>query len=425
MPSHGTHKNYSISVFYLHVDDRSAYHCIMVSFCPAVQLVLLAGALHRSIFKSISSDYSSHRRRFGFKSDAGIPLSPIFRVADFKSDHVKLIRPFKLGSLELPSNVFCAPLAGCSDLPFRRMTTAYTPGLVYCEMVKMDALVRHDPHTYRLLDYEAGMHPIGAQLCGSKIELAGTSAKILEELGFDVIDFNCGCPVDKVTKDGSGSGMLKNLDLIGEMLMRMIVAVNIPVTIKIRAGWDENSIVGPQIVKIAHEAGAAAVAIHGRTREQAYKGRANWDWIRQCKEACPEMLIIGNGDLFDAENVENMFEVAACDAVLLSRGTFGTPWIIEDVYRRLAHEPAIIRAPLDYRDALLQHLEYIQQYHPPRKAAMDLRRVGCWYLKRGQGTRKLREAINRSKTVEEIRSFIVDYPWHETDFSLPTSLIFE
>jgi nifR3 family TIM-barrel protein len=222
-----------------------------------------------------------------------------------------------------------------------------------------------------------------------------------------------------VTKDGSGSGMLKNLDLVGEILTNMIRAVKIPVTIKIRAGWDENSIVGPQIVKIAESAGAAAVAIHGRTREQGYSGQANWDWIRACKAAVPNMIIIGNGDLFDAEKVEKMFDVTGCDAALLARGTFGTPWIIEDVYRRLSGEIPLIRTSFDYRDALLQHVEYVRQYHHPRKAAMDLRRIGCWYLKRGQGTRKLREMINRSRTLEEIRVLIHDYPWHETDFSAP------
>lgn len=330
-----------------------------------------------------------------------------------------LKQPFKLGSIELPSNIFCAPLAGCSDLPFRRMTSAYRPGLIYCEMVKMDALIRHDPHTYRLLDYEHSMHPIGAQLCGSKPKFAGPSAKIIEDLGFDVIDFNCGCPVDKVTKDGSGSGMLKNLGLIGDILSEMVAAVKIPVTIKIRAGWDEDSIVAPQIAKIAHEAGAAAIAIHGRTREQAYRGNANWDWIRACKAAVPNMTIIGNGDLFDAENVESMFQETGCDAVLIARGTFGSPWIIEDIYRRLSGESIPHRSSFDYRDALLQHIEHIRTYHPGRKAAMDLRRVGCWYLKKGEGTRKLRESINKSKTLEEIQAYILEYHWHETDFSLP------
>jgi nifR3 family TIM-barrel protein len=302
------------------------------------------------------------------------------------------------------------------------MTSAYQPGLVYCEMVKMDALVRHDPHTYRLLDYEASMHPIGAQLCGSKPKLAGKTAKILEELGFDVIDLNCGCPVDKVTKDGSGSGMLKNLDLIGDVLSEMIAAVKIPVTVKIRAGWDEKSLVGPQIVQIAEKAGAKAIAVHGRTREQGYKGPANWEWIKECKQAANNILVIGNGDLFDAPSVERMFLETGCDAALLSRGTFGTPWIIEDAYRHLSGEPALIRSALDYRDALLQHLEYVSLYHPPRKAAMDLRRIGCWYLKKGQGTRRLRESLNKSRTLEEIRELILNYPWQETDFSTPELL---
>jgi len=328
-----------------------------------------------------------------------------------------LKRPFKFGSLELPSNIFCAPLAGCSDLPFRRMTSAYQPGLVYCEMVKMDALVRQDFNTFRMLDYEASMHPIGAQLCGSKPQLAGKSAKILEDLGFDVIDLNCGCPVDKVTKDGSGSGMLKNLQIVGEVLSNIIAAVKIPVTIKIRAGWDEDSIVGPEIVKIAEKAGAKAIAIHGRTREQGYSGKANWDWIRDCKQVAEKILVIGNGDLFDAEAVERMFHHTGCDAVLLSRGTFGTPWIIEDVYRRLSGEPPIQRQPTDYRDALLTHLEHVSGYHAPRKAAMDLRRIGCWYLKKGKGTRALRESLNKSKSLDEIRTLILDYPWQETDFS--------
>src|SRR3984893_6443256 len=181
-----------------------------------------------------------------------------------------LKRPFQLGALQLPSNIFCAPLAGCSDLPFRMMTTKFQPGLVYCEMVKMDALVRHDPHTYRLLDYETSMHPIGAQLCGSKPQLAGKSAKILEDLGFDVVDLNCGCPVDKVTKDGSGSGLLKNPQLIGEIISQMVASVRIPVTVKIRAGWDAQNINAEEITEIAEQAGAVAICIHGRTRSQGY-----------------------------------------------------------------------------------------------------------------------------------------------------------
>ncbi len=215
--------------------------------------------------------------------------------------------PLQLGSLKLPNRVIYSPLAGCSDLPFRRMAAKFRPGLIYCEMVKLEALTRGDPHTFHLLDYESDMHPIGAQVCGAKPGLAAEAARIIEDLGFDVVDLNCGCPVDKVTKDGSGSGMLKNPELIGEVIANMVAAVQIPVTVKIRAGWDDNSITAATITQIAEKAGAKAIAIHGRTREQAYRGPANWDHIKACKEVAKEIYVFGNGDVFDAEAGLNMF----------------------------------------------------------------------------------------------------------------------
>lgn len=326
-------------------------------------------------------------------------------------------RPFQLGSLILPSNIFCAPLAGCSDLPFRRMTSNYRPGLIYCEMVKMDALIRNDPHTYRLLDYEASMHPIGGQICGSKTHLARPCAKIIEDLGFDIVDLNCGCPVDKVTKDGSGSGLLKHPERIGEIIHEMVSAVKIPVTLKIRAGWDMQSINAKEITKIAESAGAAAICVHGRTRSQGYKGPANWDYIKECKEAASHIKVIANGDIIDAQSAQRIFEHTGCDAILLARGTMGQPWLIEDIYRHFSGLPALVRGPLDYRDALLEHLEHIILYHAERKAVMDMRRVGCWYLKKGKGTRQLREGINRSKSIQEMRDLICAYDWQGIHFS--------
>ncbi|MBI2742411.1 MAG: tRNA dihydrouridine synthase DusB [Chlamydiales bacterium] len=324
-----------------------------------------------------------------------------------------LKRPFFLGKLELPSNIFCAPLAGCSDLPFRKMTSKYKPGLIYCEMVKMDALIRHNAQTFRLLDYEPSMHPIGAQLCGSKPEIAAECAKMIEDRGFDVLDLNCGCPVDKVTKDGSGSGMLKTPEKIGEIIANMVAVVKIPVTVKIRAGWDEGSIVGPLITKIAEEAGAAAICIHGRTREQGYRGPAKWDYIRECKQAAKTIKVIGNGDIYDAESAERIFNYTGCDAILVARGTMGQPWIIEDIYRHFTGLPPLTYSGIDCRDAFLEHLEHIVAYKEEHKAALDLRRVGCWFLRGIKGAKDLREGINRSKSIVEIRAMISNYPWHE------------
>lgn len=328
-----------------------------------------------------------------------------------------LKRPFVLGNKTLPSNVFCSPLAGCSDLPFRQMTKAYDPGLIYCEMVKMDALIRNDPHTFRLLDYGIEMHPIGAQLCGSKPEYAGPCAKICEDLGFDVIDLNCGCPVDKVTKDGSGSGLLKQPQRIGEIIANMVAAVDVPVTVKVRAGWDSESINCIEVAKIAKQAGAVAICIHGRTRSQGYKGPADWNYIRACKEAVPDFCVIGNGDIFDAKSAEKIFAHTDCDAIMLSRGMFGQPWLIEDIYRHLEGLSPLHRDSLHHRDTLMQHMDIISSYQIERRAVLDMRRVGCWYLKNGAGTRRLREMINGAKSLAEIRAQLEAFPWHETDFT--------
>jgi nifR3 family TIM-barrel protein len=297
------------------------------------------------------------------------------------------------------------------------MTVKYRPGLVYCEMVKMDALIRNDPGTFRLLDYEPSMHPIGGQLCGSKPALAGPCAKIIEDLGFDVVDLNCGCPVDKVTKDGSGSGMLKTLDLLGEILSNMVAAVKIPVTIKIRAGWDMGHIVAPEVTRIAEEAGAAAICIHGRTRAQGYKGPANWDFIRDCKRAAKHIPVIGNGDVVDGPSAKKMFEYTGCDAVLLARGTMGKPWLTEDIYRYFSDDPPIQLTGLEYRDLLLEHLDHILAYQNERRALLDLRRIGCWYLRGAKDMRHLRESLNRSTCALTVREMICNYPWHEAVFA--------
>lgn len=324
-----------------------------------------------------------------------------------------LTTPFQLGSLKLSHRIFYAPLAGCSDFPFRKMSAKYRPGLMYCEMVKMDALVRHDPGTFHILDYSIDMHPIGAQLCGSKPALAGQAAKIIEDLGFDVVDLNCGCPVDKVTKDGSGSGMLKTPELIGEVITNMVAAVKIPVTVKIRAGWDEHQINAEEIVKIAEKAGAKAICIHGRTRQQGYRGPANWDYIKACKQAANTILVIGNGDVVDGQSAEAIHAQTGCDAVLVARGTMGQPWIVEDIFRYLTGESVIERSLEDCRQALFEHFIYTQSYHHDHRVCVDMRRVGCWYLKKSSGTRLFRELISRAKSIQEIHDLILHFPLGE------------
>lgn len=324
---------------------------------------------------------------------------------------MSLRQPFELSGLKLSSNIFCAPMAGCTDLPFRQIVKPFQPGLIFCEMVKTDALIRCRPKTFRYLDYTPDMHPIGAQIVGSNPTIAAQAAVMIEDLGFDLIDFNCGCPVDKVVKDGSGSGLLKQPERIGEILSALVNAVDIPVTIKIRSGWDQDHLNAVQITQIAEQAGASAITVHGRTRVQAYKGLSDWNIIKECKKAAKNILVIGNGDVFDAFSAARMFAETHCDGILLARGTLGQPWLVEDIYRHLAHQPPIQRTIQDVRNTLTEHFQKIVQYQSPRQALFDMRRVGCWYLKRCIGAKALRIQINQAQGVEEVWKALDDFDW--------------
>ncbi len=320
-----------------------------------------------------------------------------------------LKKPFYFGDLKLASNIFSAPLAGCSDYPFRKIVHGFNPGLNFCEMVKMDALVRYDEGTFKLLHSDPFCHPIGAQLCGAKLELAAESAKIIEDLGFDVVDLNCGCPVDKVTKDGSGSGLLKQPWLIGDILDKMINAVKIPVTVKIRLGWDDDHIVCEKITQMAELVGAKAITIHGRTRQQGYSGKARWEYIKACKEVAKTIKVIGNGDVFTVQDAHDLFQQTGCDGILVARGTMGAPYIFEDIEYFLQHGKEKLRTEEDILAIFKTHFGYICDYAEDRKALLDTRRVASWYLKTLPSAKDLKEKVFSTKDFEELKIFINNY----------------
>ena len=286
------------------------------------------------------------------------------------------------------------------------MSARYNPGLMFCEMVKMDPLVLGDQFTLKMLAYNEAMRPIGGQICGSKEQLAGPAARIIEEMGFDVVDLNCGCPVDKVTKDGSGSGLLKNPEKIGAIISNMTAAVKIPVTIKIRLGWDEESMNPQEIVRIAEKAGASSICIHGRTRAQGYKGPARWGPIRECKEAATKIKVVANGDLFSPEDVKRCFEETGCDAVLVARGTMGQPWIAEQTRDFLQTDSYQKRSVLDHCLALKEHIEEIKKSGEARRVIIDTRRISGWYIKGLYGASEFRNALCHAESVEEIDTHV-------------------
>lgn len=307
------------------------------------------------------------------------------------------------------SRIAYSPLVGCSDFPFRMMAAKYKPALMFCEMVHMETLLRKKEVLEQTLAYAPEMRPIGAQICGSDPSIASDAAKIIEEMGFDLIDLNCGCPVDNVTKDGAGSGLLKQPKLIGQILRKIKGAVKIPVTVKIRAGWDENSIVAPLVTQIAEEAGADCIFVHGRTRAQAYRGKAVWSHIRACKEVARTIKVFGNGDLFEPQDAMRMIEETGCDGVLVSRGTMGQPWIAEEMQRLFeGHEPRAYGFE-DYRDALIKHLEHTVAFKTEKQAILDIRKVSCWYFKNFPNARIFRSFASKAASFDEVKRLIQEY----------------
>lgn len=299
--------------------------------------------------------------------------------------------PFPYGSLTLSSNIWYAPLAGCSGFAFRKLSARYRPGLHFCEMVKMQALHRLDQETLQMLDFDASMHPIGAQICGADVALAATCARIVEDLGFDAIDLNCGCPVDKVTKDNSGSGLLKTPHRIGEILAAIKAAVKIPVSVKVRTGWEAASINCVEVTKIAEAAGAQAITVHGRTRAQGYRGPADWQMIKACKEAARSILVMGNGDLFTMTNAAAMFAATGCDGLVIARGTLGQPWICRDIERAEVASPQIqLQESLEH---ILAHVECALAYSGAHRALVELKKAGTWYLQRHSSARALKAQV--------------------------------
>jgi nifR3 family TIM-barrel protein len=261
-----------------------------------------------------------------------------------------------------------------------------------------------------MLGYTAAMRPIGAQLCGANPAIAGRAAKILEDLGFDVIDLNCGCPVDKVTKDGSGSALLKKPLLIGEILSNIIAAVKIPVTVKIRAGWDESHLVHTDIVRIAELAGASALTLHARTQVQGYTGLANRLWITEAKNQARSIKIIGNGDIFSAKDARSMLQETGCDGVLVARGMLGHPWIVDDCRRLRESCDEVIRSPAERKEVLLQHVQKTLECVSDTQALIDLRRVTCMYIGKSKDARQFREKLSYAQFIQEMIDCIREIP---------------
>jgi nifR3 family TIM-barrel protein len=312
----------------------------------------------------------------------------------------------KIGNIELANPYILAPMAGVTDLPFRLLCMEQGAGLLCMEMISAKALQYKNKNTKALLAIHPKEYPVSLQLFGSDPYIISEMAKEIEELPFQILDINMGCPVPKVVKNGEGSALMKEPKLVYEIVNRTAKAIRKPVTVKIRKGFGDGHVNAAEIAKIIEEAGGAAVAVHGRTREQYYSGRADWEIIRQVKEAV-SIPVIGNGDVVSGETAQAMMRQTGCDGVMIGRGAQGNPWIFRELaeYERTG-ETAARPSKEELRAAMLRHARLQIEFKGDYLGIREMRKHVSWYTKGMEGSAKLRDAINRVESYEELEELL-------------------
>lgn len=315
-------------------------------------------------------------------------------------------RKLKIGDVILENNVILAPMAGVTDLPFRLICKEQGAGLLCMEMVSAKAVQYHNKNTEALMEIHPDEMPVSLQLFGSEPDVMAQTAARIENRPFAILDINMGCPVPKVVNNHEGSALMKNPGLAGEIIYAVSHAVKKPVTVKIRKGFDDEHVNAVEMAQIAEENGAAAVAVHARTREQYYSGHADWDIIRQVKEAV-HIPVIGNGDVADAVSAARMLEETGCDGIMVGRASRGNPWIFREINSYLDTGIIPDRPTKDeVRDVILKHAALQLAYKGEYTAVREMRKHVAWYTTGYPHSAKLRQLVNGLETIAELEESI-------------------
>ena len=311
------------------------------------------------------------------------------------------IHELNIGNVKVNNNIFLAPMAGISDMPFRILCKEKGAGLVYTEMISSKGMFYNDAKTKKIMAIAQKERPVAVQIFGSNPEIMGNIAKEVSKEA-DIIDINMGCPAPKVVKNGEGSKLLLDLDLIDKITKAVVENSSVPVTIKIRLGWDREHIVATEVAKIAEKNGISAITVHGRTRSDFFTGDVDYEEIKKVKESV-SIPVIGNGNIVDGKSAEEMFEKTGCDAIMIGRASNGNPWVFEQVMKYLEDKTLVPKPSKgEITSTILRHLDMLKEIKGERTAVLEMRKQIAWYTKGFPGSSKIRNEINKIEDFQEL-----------------------